>query len=154
MPRVEVSAPATSILPLARAVSGTTTRAAATTARPIGTLTNITQRHENHSVRSPPAMRPIAAPPMETPVKRPSARVRSRGSVKVDMSSASTAGAARAAPTPCAAREATSHVAVVAKPPANDEVANNAIPVTKTRRRPNRSPARAPKSSRPPKASV
>ncbi len=84
----------------------------------------------------------------------PSARVRSRPSAKLPTMSASTAGEARAPPTPCAARAASSQPAVVARPPTSDETVNRVIPAMNTRRRPRMSPARPPSSSRPPKVSV
>ena len=68
MPIVEVMAPPRSNLPVRRSVSGSTRRASATTTMPIGTLTKSTQRHETNSVSMPPAIRPTAAPPMETAV--------------------------------------------------------------------------------------
>ncbi len=43
----------------------------------MGTLTNMTQRHDANSVSSPPATRPMAPPAAETVVKRPMARTRS-----------------------------------------------------------------------------
>ncbi|KQX66107.1 hypothetical protein ASD06_06880 [Angustibacter sp. Root456] len=154
MPRVEVMAPSTSTRPRWRGVSGSTRAAAMITPMPMGTLTYITQRHETHSTSMPPATRPMAAPPMETAVNRPRARLRSRPSGTLTVSSASTAGAASAAPTPCTAREAMSHSPVVARPPTKEAAVKTSMPARKTRRRPNRSPARAPSSSRPPKARV
>ncbi len=121
---------------------------------PIGTLTNITQRHDTHSVSMPPATRPIAAPPMEIAVNRPRARLRSRPSGTPTVIIASTAGAAMAAPMPCTARDAISHSPVVAKPPTSEAMVNTAMPSMKMRRRPRRSPALAPSRSRPPKARV
>ena len=117
----------------------------------MGTLTNITQRHEAHSVRMPPATSPTAAPPMETAVYRPSARIRSRPSLNMVVSRARAEGAASAAPAPWTARAASSQVEVVAKPPTSDATVNSAMPAKNVRRRPSRSPARAPSSSRPPK---
>ncbi len=68
IPRVDVTAPARSKRPDRRAVSATTRRPNTQTRMPIGTLTNITQRHETRSVRSPPATRPVAPPAAETVV--------------------------------------------------------------------------------------
>ena len=52
-PRVDVMAPARSKRPRRRGVSAITTRPRAHTVSPMGTLTNITHRHDAHSVRSP-----------------------------------------------------------------------------------------------------
>ncbi len=68
MPIVEVNAPPKSNRPVRRSVSGRTRRASAVTTAPMGTLTNSTQRHETNSVSRPPAIRPTAAPPIETAV--------------------------------------------------------------------------------------
>ncbi len=68
MPMVEVSAPARSKRPWLRSVSGSVVRPSTSRTRPIGTLTNSTQRHDAHSVSMPPAIRPTAAPPMDTAV--------------------------------------------------------------------------------------
>jgi hypothetical protein len=43
---------------------------------PIGTLTNSTQRQDAHCVITPPSTSPSEAPPVITPVKMASARVR------------------------------------------------------------------------------
>ena len=82
---------------------------------------------------------------------RAGARVPSRNVV---VSSASVDGAAIAAPTPCTARAPSSQAADGASPPASDAAVNSAIPITSMRRRPRRSPARAPSSKRPPNVSV
>ena len=121
------------------------------TARPIGTLTNITQRHEATSVRIPPATRPMAPPAAETVVKRPMARTRWGPSENTVVSSASADGAASAAPTPWAARAASSMEPVTANPPRRELAEKIAMPARNVRRRPMRSPARAPSSRNPPK---
>ena len=68
MPAVEVSAPVRSNRPVLRGVSGSTSRASASTAIPIGTFTNSTHRHDAHCDSMPPAIRPTALPPMDTAV--------------------------------------------------------------------------------------
>ncbi len=68
MPRVEVSAPATSKRPGWRGVSATYRGAAASAISPIGTLMNSTHRQDSHSVITPPSTRPSDAPPVMTPV--------------------------------------------------------------------------------------
>jgi len=55
---------------------------------------------------------------------------------------------------PCSALAAISHHPAGATPISSDASANTVSPVTNTRRRPSRSPAREPSSSRPPKTSV
>ena len=75
-------------------------RPTSSTAIPIGTFTNITQRHETSWVSAPPATRPIAPPAADTVVKRPMARTRWGPSEKMVVRSASEEGAASAAPTP------------------------------------------------------
>ena len=100
IPKVEVSAPAMSKCPRRRSVSCRTTRPASKTTIPIGTLTNITQRHDTSWVRAPPATRPMAPPAADTVVNRPIARTRSRPSENMVVSRASDEGAAKAAPAP------------------------------------------------------
>ena len=68
MPTVQLIAPNRSKWPCRRSVSAKTLRPTSRTAIPIGTLTNMTQRHETNWVRSPPAMRPMAPPAAETVV--------------------------------------------------------------------------------------
>ena len=74
IPNVDVSAPATSKCPGGpgfRAGRRVPTRRTAT---PIGTFTNITQRHETSWVSAPPATSPTAPPAAETVVNSPIAR--------------------------------------------------------------------------------
>ena len=59
-----------------------------------------------------------------------------------------------APPTPCSARQASSHAWVVANPPSSDATENKMIPAMNTRRRPRMSPARPPSSSKPPNVSA
>ena len=146
-------APAMSKCPLRRGVSCSAMRPTSSTAIPIGTFTNITQRHETSWVSAPPATRPIAPPAAETVVKRPMARTRWGPSEKMVVSSASEEGAARAAPTPCRARADRSIQPETANPPKSELTVKMAMPARKVRRRPSRSPERAPRSSRPPKVS-
>ena len=72
---------------------------------------------------------------------------------KLAVSSDSDEGATMAAPTPCRARAAISHEPVGATPTRNEAPTKIARPAMKIRRRPIRSPSRAPSSSRPPKTS-
>ena len=87
---------------------------------PIGTFTNITQRHDTSWVRAPPATRPIAPPAADTVVKRPMARTRWGPSEKMVVSSASEEGAASAAPTPWRARADRSIQPATANPPKSE----------------------------------
>ena len=153
MPSVDVRAPAMSKCPVRRGVSCRAMRPTSKTAMPIGTFTNITQRHETSWVRAPPATRPIAPPAAETVVKRPMARTRWGPSEKMVVKRASEEGAARAAPTPCRARADSSIQPETANPPKRELAVKMAMPIRNVRRRPRRSPERAPSSSRPPKVS-
>ena len=103
---------------------------------------------------SPPRMSPIAPPPIDTAVYQPIARTRSCPSGNMVISSASADGAANAPPTPWSARAASSQPLHGATPPRNDATVKTAMPAMNTLRRPSRSPARAPSSRKPPKASV
>ena len=120
---------------------------------PIGTLTNITQRHDTSWVSAPPATRPIAPPAADTVVKRPMARTRWGPSEKMVVKSASEEGAASAAPTPWRARADRSIQPETASPPKSELTVKTAMPARNVRRRPRRSPERAPRSRRPPKVS-
>ena len=96
----------------------------------------------------------MLAPAADAELYSAMAVVRAGPSAKVVVSSASVAGAAMAAPTPCAARAASSQVSDWASPPISDAPVNRTSPATNTRRRPSRSPARAPSSSSPPNVSA
>ena len=74
----------------------------------IGTLTPKHQRQEKYSVRVPPRISPIAAPPPEIAPITPNAFARSLGIVKVTLIIARAAGASSAPNTPCNARAAKS----------------------------------------------
>jgi hypothetical protein len=122
--------------------------------RPIGTLTNSTQRHDSHEVSIPPASRPMAPPAPATAANTPKARLRSRPWAKLVVIRASAVGAAMAPPTPWSALAASSQPEVVARPPTNEAKVNSRMPATNTRRRPRMSPARPPSSNSPPKVRV
>ena len=96
----------------------------------------------------------MLAPAADAELYMAMARVRAAPSVKVVVSSASVAGAAIAAPTPWSARAPSSQPSDCASPPSNDVAVKSPRPAMNTRRRPSRSPARAPSSSRPPNVSV
>jgi hypothetical protein len=121
-------------------------------AMPMGTLMNITQRHDTHEVSAPPRIRPSEPPPADTAVKMPNALFRAGPSSKVALIRLSVLGAASAAPTPWTARVRSNMVEVVAMPPRSDAVVKIVSPMTSMRRRPKTSPARPPRSKSPPKA--
>ena len=133
---VAAVAPTTSKRPWRRAVSPTKRGTSAITAMPIGTLMNIVQRQSSRSVRTPPRMRPIAAPPEETAVKAASPRLRAASSGAVVVIRASTLGAASAAPTPWRARAAISIAGETARPPASELATKTPRPTMKKMRRP------------------
>jgi hypothetical protein len=154
MPTVEVAAPGRSNFPGCRSDSLTNNGVIQARIRPIGTLTNSTQRQLAHWVSMPPASRPMAAPEPETAAKTPKARLRSSPSAKLVVIRASAVGEAKAPPTPWSARKASSEPEFQAKPPASEATENSRMPAMKVRRRPMMSPMRPPSSSRPPKVSV
>ena len=121
---------------------------------PMGTLTNSTQRQEAYVTSRPPAMSPTAAPTPLIAAYTPIARLRGGPSGNAVAISASAVGATIAPPTPCSARAASSQPGEVANPPASDAAENSSSPAVNIRRRPNRSPARPPSSSRPPNVSA
>ena len=106
-PSVEVTAPARSKVPRLRGVSGRTARPTRMTASPIGTLTNMTQRQDAHSVSMPPEDQTDRAAADRRRPCRSRSRASARGLRGTSWSSsASDDGAARAPPTPCRARAA------------------------------------------------
>ena len=115
-------------------------------AMPIGTLMNITQRHDTHDVSAPPRMSPSDPPPADTAVKIPSALLRAGPSSKVALIRLSVLGAASAAPTPWTARVSSNIVEDVAMPPRSDAAVKMVSPMMSIRRRPKTSPARPPRS--------
>ena len=111
------------------------------------------RRQSTSSVSVPPSSTPTAAPAPPTAPQAPSAFARSPPPVKAAMMIASAAGESMAAPRPWPARAANS----VAAPPASAEASEASVktlrPARNTRRRPSRSAARPPSSSRLPKIS-
>ena len=95
-----------------------------------------------------------AVPPM-APVEPqiPSALLRSAPSGKVVITIDSAVGVMIAAATPCTARAVSSAPLVPASPAPSEASANRPVPTMNIRRRPSRSAARPPSSSRPPKLS-
>ena len=99
-------------------------------------------------------MSPIAPPMPLIDAYTPIARLRAVPSGNVVAISASAVGATIAPPAPCTARAVSSHACEVANPPTSDAAENSSSPMMNIRRRPSRSPARPPSSSRPPRVSA
>ena len=117
----------------------------------IGTLTQKTHLQLNSVVRTPPMISPAAPPLPLTAPQTPRALLRSFPSSKITMSRPRAAGAAMAAPAPWTKREATRDPNDGAMPAENDAAPKSAVPRKNNLRRPNRSPSRPPRRSRPPK---
>ena len=132
-------------------LSSTGLRAATATAT--GTLMKKIHCQPRPSVTGPPTSH-AAVPPM-APVEPqiPSALLRSAPSGNVVITIDSAVGVMTAAATPCTARAVSSAALVPASPAPSDASANRPTPTMNTRRRPKRSAARPPSSSRPPKLS-
>ena len=134
----------------------TASRSAGRTARTAGTisaqaigLTNITQRHPGPCTRAPPARIPIPDDSPATAPQIPSARARSEP-VNVVVSVESAAGSINAAPMPWTSLATTNTPELPASPPVSDPTPTSAVPMSRTRLRPNRSARRPPSSIRPP----
>ena len=126
----------------------------ATTPIPTGTLTKNTHGHEKAVVRIPPSNRPLEPPAALTRPQAASAWVRSAPSGNVVVRIESEAGVISAAPNPCTARKVSSIPRLPDRPHSSDASVNSATPVTNSRRRPNRSLARPPRSRKPPNISA
>ena len=87
-------------------------------------------------MRTPPTIRPIAAPPPAIAPNTPNALARSFGSVNVTVMRDSAAGASSAANAPCRARAANSSSWLRARPPSADAPAKPSRPMMKVRLRP------------------
>ena len=139
------TAPSASTRPVARGSrdSGTWRHATHTTYAARGTLIRKTQRQDPISTSQPPRNGPAAVATPPRPDHAPIARARS-----VETNDAwiiaRLPGVSSAPPTPWRAREATSTSALGASPQAREATANQTTPITKTRRRPKRSPSTPP----------
>ena len=147
-------APGRSKRPRRRSDSGSTRVARNATSRPIGTLTQNTQRQLRYWTSRPPAIRPTAPPATLIAAYTPIARLRGGPAGKVTAISDSAVGAANAPPMPCTTRAVSSHAWPVANPPSSEASVNSKMPKMKIRRRPSRSPDLPPSSSSPPNASA
>ena len=89
-----------------------------------------------------------------TPSSLASAFARSAPSLNVVVTIERAAGETSAAPSPCAPRATISQVSPFANPQSNDATVKSTRPARKTRLRPIRSPARPPRSRKPPNMSA
>src|SRR5205823_8458826 len=101
---------------LSRTISGVT----AMTRAPTGTLMKKIQDQLIELVRTPPSNTPAAPPLPETAPQRPSARFRSRPSLKVVVRIESAAGERRPPPSPCSARKTMSEPSDHASPESSE----------------------------------
>jgi hypothetical protein len=117
-------------------------------ATPIGILTNRTHRQDSVEVSTPPRIDPAAPPAPATALQIPSAQGRRSGANVVTMI-VKVAGDSSAPPMPWTARAAVSQAESCATPPARLATVKSPRPNRNTRRRPNRSAARPPRSRNP-----
>jgi hypothetical protein len=120
----------------------------------MGTLTKKIHSQPAYSVRTPPARTPMAAPDPAIAPRIPSALFRSAPSRKVTETIEKTEGERIAPPRPCSARNAISMPDEVASPHRSENTEKRSRPAMKRRRRPSRSPARPPRSRKPPNVSA
>ncbi len=102
----------------------------------------------------PPRSAPADAPAEDTALQAPRAQARAGPSANVAVRMVRVAGARMAAPNPCRARAPTNQASLWATPPRRLDKVNTVRPTMKTRRRPNKSAARPPRSRKPAKVSV
>ena len=114
-----------------------------------GTPARNTAPHQNHSINTPPTTGPMIAPTEKLVIQMEIAKVRCLSSRNIDVISESVEGASVAPAIPRAARAMISCVGVCAKAATTDITPNAAAPISRIRRRPNRSP-RAPITIRKP----
>ena len=121
---------------------------------PTGTFTKKIHCQPRYSVRIPPSSTPAAAPLPATAPQIPNALLRSAPPwLKDALMIASVAGEMIAPPSPWSARNTISHAPLCAKPHMSEPNVKSAMPIMNTRRRPNTSAARPPRSRKPPNAS-
>src|SRR3989442_15682754 len=95
---------------------------------PIGTLTNITERHPKPTVRAPPATAPAAKPAESTATSTPSARFLWGPSGNIRMKMANAVTVDMAAPIPCNALKTIRTMRERVRPPANEAIVKRTIP--------------------------
>ena len=120
---------------------------------PIGTLSQKIQCQEMPCEIAPPTSGPIAIARPATPPHAPRATARRSGGTPADRI-VSDSGVTSAPPTPCIARARISTSLDGERAAAAEPIVKIARPMTKNRRRPNRSPSAAPVSSRTAKVRV
>ena len=149
-PNVTSTPPVTSIGPVASGSrdSGTCRTVAKITYTASGTLMTKMSRQDTAATSQPPRNGPIAVPTPLNPAQEPIALLRS-SSRKVAEMIARLPGVSSAAPMPCNARAPMSVPAFGATLQSADATANQAIPMTNTRLRPNMSPSDPAMSSKP-----
>src|SRR5664279_267051 len=134
-----------------RQSAGTSRTVAMAVATPIGTLIRKTQCQPRVWVTSPPASRPIAAPPAPTKLYTPIALARSRSAgnsetiiprITQGVPEVASIDEATAPPMPCPNRARIKVAGLVASPHKADATVKMSSPARKTRLRPNRSPRR------------
>ena len=123
-----------------RGVSGTHRCASHTVSAASGRLIRKIQRHDAWSTSSPPTSGPSAAAMPPSPDQAPIARLRS-SERNAPWIIARLPGVSSAPPMPCSTRAAISTSAFGASPHSREARANQIVPMTKTRRRPSRSPS-------------
>ena len=124
-------------------VSGTAYSAHPTASAATGRLMRKAQRQPGPSTSQPPTKGPTAPATPPSPDHAPTALARSAGT-KTACRMARLPGVRRAAPTPWSTRAATSTSTFGAAPHSSDAAANHTVPITKTLRRPYRSPSAPP----------
>ena len=155
MPTLSAETPATSTVGAAVGSrdSRVAQRVTTTAITAIGTLMRKIDCQETFSTRKPPTTGPIASATALIPAHVPIALPRSSGG-KAFVMIERVAGIMNAAPTPCAARPATSHASVCENAMNRLEAPKTATPTRNQRRRPKTSPIRPPVTSRTANVSV
>jgi len=155
-PPVRLTAPRMSRLTFAPSpgASAGSTGDSRTAARPNGTFMKSVKRQLNSWVSRPPRINPADAPPAAIALHIPSARLRSRPSLKVVVRSESAAGETKAPAKPWITRAAISIPPDWLNPPSIDAPMNRTKPVKNMRRRPTTSASRPPSMRKPPKVSA
>ena len=119
----------------------------------MGTLSQKIHCHESPSTTAPPITGPSATPSPPMPPHAPSASPRFAGGTAAERI-VRVRGVTIAPPSPCTARAAISVSTLGASAAAADATVKMPSPITKSRRRPKRSPSAAPVRSSTAKVSV
>jgi hypothetical protein len=124
------------------------------TSAPTGTLTRKIHRHPAPDTSTPPRMSPRVPAAAETPPQTAIARLRPGPAGNTELIIANVIGTTNPAATPWSARVAIMTAGDGARAEPSEATVNRAVPAMSTRRRPSRSPARPPSSSRPPNGTM